>query len=133
MKPPQVSSFYSIPALRKLALRACLVNAKLDPVGKGKSIVGKGVGTVPEKLAWVHLAGLKRLMAACENCTLTPHLELKLGEKKSPFVDLVFETPCFKHNFSKTHVHRVILKIKSQLPNLISNFETHKNVRHNFL
>ena len=82
MKPPQVSSFYSIPALRKLALRACLVNAKLDPVGKGKSIVGKGVGTVLEKLAWVHLAGLKRLMAACVNCTPTPHLELKLGEKK---------------------------------------------------
>ena len=39
----------------------------------------------------------------------------------------------FKHNFSKTDVHIVILKIKSQLPNLTSNFNTHKNVGGNFL
>ena len=40
--------------------------------------------------------------------------------------------PYFWHDFSKIHVHSVFLKIKSQLPNLTSNFETHKDVGDNF-
>ena len=34
--------------------------------------------------------------------------------------------------YLKTHVHRVISKWCSPTPNLISNFETHKNVGDNF-
>ena len=38
-----------------------------------------------------------------------------------PVVVGVFETNYFWRDFSKTHVHIVILEIKSPLPNLTSN------------
>ena len=44
-----------------------------------------------------------------------------------------FEAPYFLHNFTKTHFPIRVLTLKSQLPNLTSNFETHMNVGDNFL
>ena len=44
-----------------------------------------------------------------------------------------FEVDFWHDFFSKTHVHNVTLKSKSELPNLRSNFKTHNNVGDNFL
>ena len=52
--------------------------------------------------------------------------------KKRPVAGCVFEEPYFYHDFKKKHVEMVILKIRGQLPNLRSNFQTHNNVGDNF-
>ena len=62
---------------RKLAFRACRVNAKLDPERKGKDFVGKGLDTLLERLAWGQLVGSKRPVAAYANHTPTPQLDIK--------------------------------------------------------
>ena len=45
---------------------------------------------------------------------------------------LAYEIRYFENDFSKIYVHRVILKVKFQLPNLTSNFGTRKHVGDNF-
>ena len=59
------------------------------------------------------------------------HLEKKV--KKRPVVVRVFEKPYFSTVFQNTHFPIWVLKLTSQLPNLISTFETHTNVCDNFL
>ena len=70
-------------------LRARSVNLLLDPGGRGKDLVCKGLATVRARLAWGHLAGPKRPVAAHVNHAPTPQLDIKLW-KKRPVVVCVF-------------------------------------------
>ena len=79
--------WYPIPPhpIHKLPLSARSANTELDPGGRVKDLVGKGLrsvrarlATVRARLAWGQLADSKRPVAACVNHTPPPQLNIKL-------------------------------------------------------
>ena len=84
---------------RILALRACRVNAPLDPGGSGKELVGKGSGTVRARLATVH-ARLVTVRARLSHSTvLKKGYSLKNQAKRKISKNRIFHKSFLKKRF----------------------------------
>ena len=82
--------------MRKLALHGRRVIAELDPGGRTKDLVEKGLGTVRAIKAWNHHAGSRRLVATCvfELKIISQLLNIQIL-KKMHLATRVFDTPYF--------------------------------------